>query len=109
MNRSTERPRARALALGFAFAASLAVALHAPDTLAQSTASAEAKAGARAAAERGTIAFQEGRFADAIDLYQRAESLFHAPTHVLMLARSYAALGKLVLAKESYLAITREE
>lgn len=76
---------------------------------AEPTASAEDKAGARAAAERGTAAFKEGRYADAIDLFQRAEALFHAPTHVLMMARAYAALGKLVVAKESYLAITREE
>ncbi|MDI1444198.1 hypothetical protein [Polyangium sp. 6x1] len=72
-------------------------------------ASAEAKAGARAAAENGTNAFKESRYAEAVDMFLRAESLFHAPTHVLMLARSYVALGKLVLAKEAYLSIVREE
>ena len=76
---------------------------------AQTTPSAEDKAGARATAERATAAFKDGRYAEAIDLFQRAEALFHAPTHVLMMARSYAASGKLVLAKESYLAVTREE
>ncbi|MDC0744356.1 tetratricopeptide repeat protein [Polyangium mundeleinium] len=73
------------------------------------TASAEAKAGARAAAENGTNAFKESRYAEAVDMFLRAEALFHAPTHVLMLARSYVALGKLVLAKEAYLSIVREE
>ena len=34
--------------------------------------------------------------------------MIHAPTHVLMIARTQAALGDLVLAKESYLKITRE-
>ena len=72
-------------------------------------ASAEAKAGARAATESGTTAFKEGRFAEAVDMFLRAESLFHAPTHVLMLARSYVGLGKLVLAREAYLSIVREE
>ncbi|MRG96133.1 hypothetical protein [Polyangium spumosum] len=71
-------------------------------------ASAEAKAGARAAAESGTTAFKAGRFGEAVDMFLRAEELFHAPTHVLMLARSYVGLGKLVLAKEAYLAIVRE-
>ncbi|MDC3958395.1 hypothetical protein [Polyangium jinanense] len=73
------------------------------------TATAEAKAGARAAAEKGTNAFKESRYDEAVDMFLRAESLFHAPTHVLMLARSYVALGKLVLAKEAYHSIVREE
>ncbi|MDI3291100.1 hypothetical protein [Polyangium sp. 15x6] len=73
------------------------------------TATAEAKAGARAATEKGTNAFKESRYDEAVDMFLRAESLFHAPTHVLMLARSYVALGKLVLAKEAYLSIVREE
>jgi hypothetical protein len=70
--------------------------------------SAEAKAGARAAATRGVAAFDEKRYADALDLFTRAESLMHAPTHILMMARSEAALGKLVRAQEHYAALARE-
>ncbi len=69
---------------------------------------AEAKAGARAAATQGVTAFDEKRYAEALDLFTRAESLMHAPTHVLMIARAQAALGRLVRARESYTALARE-
>jgi hypothetical protein len=71
--------------------------------------SAEDKAGARAAAERGGAEFKAAHFKEALDLFLRAESLIHAPTHVLMIARTQAALGDIVVAKESYLKITRED
>ena len=70
--------------------------------------SAEDKAGARAAAERGGAEYKAAHFKEALDLFLRAESLIHAPTHVLMIARTQSALGDIVVAKESYLKITRE-
>ena len=69
---------------------------------------AEAKAGARAAATQGLDAFAAKRYGEALDLFTRAESLMHAPTHVLMIARAQAALGRLVRARESYVALGRE-
>jgi len=68
----------------------------------------EERAGARAAATEGAKAFDEGRYADAIDLFSRAQSLVKAPTHLLYLARAQAKLGQLVAARESYLKIKRE-
>jgi hypothetical protein len=69
----------------------------------------EEKSGARAAAAEGAKAFQEGRWADAIDFFTRAESLVHAPPHLLYIARSQKQTGLLVQARENLLAIVREE
>lgn len=69
----------------------------------------DARVGARAAATAGATAFNEKRWADAVDLFTRAESLVHAPTHLLYTARAYVHLGKLVEAREIYLRITREQ
>lgn len=96
------RRRARGTMLGALLAVSLTAQVGRADP------SAEAKAGARAAAERGGAEYKAARYKEALDLFLRAETLIHAPTHVLMIARTQAALGDLVLAKESYLEITRE-
>ena len=68
----------------------------------------EQKAGARAAAEAGGDAFDAGKYAEAADLFERAERLMHAPPHLLYGARAHAKLGHLVEARELYLALTRE-
>src|ERR1041385_5471799 len=69
----------------------------------------EEKIGARAAAAEGAKAFQEGRWADAIDYFTRAESLVHAPPHLLYIARAQKQSGLLVQARENLLSITRED
>jgi hypothetical protein len=69
----------------------------------------EARAGARSAAIAGAAAMQEGRLEDAVDLFKRAETLMHAPTHLLYLARAQVKLGRLVRARENYLKIVREQ
>lgn len=99
--------RARWTAHGMMLGAVLSIGLGARPALAEP--SAEDKAGARAAAEHGGAEFKAGHYKEALDLFLRAESLIHAPTHVLMIARTQAAVGDVVLAKESYLKITREE
>ncbi|HYQ15000.1 MAG TPA: hypothetical protein VEQ58_04570, partial [Polyangiaceae bacterium] len=66
------------------------------------------KAGARAAAEAGGDAFDNGKYAEAADLFERAERLLHAPPHLLFAARSHVKLGHLVEARELYLTLTRE-
>jgi hypothetical protein len=68
----------------------------------------EARAAARAAATQGLHALQEGRYKDALDLCTRAETLMHAPTHLLLIARAQTKLGHLVEAQEAYIKIIRE-
>lgn len=67
------------------------------------------KAGARSAAEQGGLAFQDGRFADAVDYFTRAEEIVHATPHLLYIARANAKLGHLIAAREAYLKIIQEE
>lgn len=66
------------------------------------------RAGARAAAEAGVRAYSEEKYQEALDLFTRAESLVHAPPHLLYIARSEEKLGHLVAAKEAYNKIVRE-
>ncbi len=66
------------------------------------------RAGARVAATEGVKAINEKRWADAADLFTRAESLVHSPVHLLYLARAQEKLGKLVKARENYNRIMRE-
>ena len=68
----------------------------------------EARAGARAAASQGVEAFEKGKWAEAVDLFTRAESLVHAPPHLLYIGRAEEKLGHLVKAHEAYVKIVRE-
>lgn len=68
----------------------------------------DARAGARAAATAGVRAMNEGRWADAMTLFAKAEALVHAPPHLLYFARASVKLGKLVQANEAYVKIMRE-
>src|SRR4051812_40136232 len=69
----------------------------------------EQRAGARTLATEGAQAFNEGRFKDAVDLFTKAESLVHAPPHLLFLARAHTKLGQFVKAREAYLKIAKEQ
>lgn len=69
----------------------------------------EQKAGARAAAEAGGDAFDAGKYAEAADLFERAEKLMHAPPHLLYGARANVKLGRFVEARELYLSLTRDK
>jgi len=69
----------------------------------------EQRSGARALATEGANAFKAGRYKDAVDLFGKAESLVHAPPHLLFLARSHAKLGQFVRAREAYLKIMKEQ
>jgi hypothetical protein len=68
----------------------------------------EQRAAARSLATEGSTAFNEGRFKDAVDLFGKAESLMHAPPHLLFQARAHVKLGQLVKAREAYLKIVKE-
>src|SRR5258706_1939684 len=69
----------------------------------------EQRAGARSLATEGAQAFNEGRFKDAVELFTKAESLVHAPPHLLFMARAHAKLGQFVKAREAYLKIVKEQ
>jgi hypothetical protein len=69
----------------------------------------EQRAGARSLATEGAQAFNEGRFKDAVDLFAKAESLMHAPPHLLFAARAHAKLGQYVKAREAYLKVIKEQ
>src|SRR5258706_3157916 len=66
------------------------------------------RATARTLAQEGQQALEAKNYAIAIDRFGRADSLVHAPTLLLGLARSQVGLGKLVEAQESYNRIIRE-
>ena len=66
------------------------------------------RAGARVAATEGVKASNEKRWAEAADLFTRAESLVHSPVHLLYLARAQEKLGHLVKARENYNRVIRE-
>lgn len=68
----------------------------------------EERAGARVAATEGYKAFFDQRWADALDLFTRAESLVHAPPHLLYIARARDKLGQLVAAREAYMRVVKE-
>lgn len=59
-------------------------------------------------AEKGYELYQEGRYQEALAWFREAEFTFHAPTIVLMIARSYEKLGKLGDAELNYERLVRE-
>lgn len=69
----------------------------------------EQRANARALAAQGVQASSEGRWQDAVDLFERAESLVDAPTHLLFGARAHAKLHHYVKARELYLRVIRAQ
>ncbi len=99
--RSSMSPRKATLAC----AGLLAAALLSQPASAQTD---DERAGARAAATDGAQAFKEKRWADAIDLFARAEAVLHAPPHVLFMARANVNLGRLINAREQYMKLSRE-
>ena len=68
----------------------------------------EERSGARAAANQGVEAFAEQRWAEAIELFSRAEAVIHSPVHLSFIARAEVKLGHLVKASEIFNRIKRE-
>jgi hypothetical protein len=64
------------------------------------------RATARALGEEGISLFEKGRYAEALDRFERADALVHAPTLGLLAARSLEKLGRLVEAAERYRGVT---
>lgn len=90
----------RALLAGLFFLSSTSVALADGD---------RERAAAREAANAGADAFDAGNYERAVELFTRAEELFHAPPHLLFKARALEKLGRLVEAREAYLKLVREK
>jgi hypothetical protein len=65
------------------------------------------KATARKLATEGIRLHDAGKHIDAIDRLERAQALLPAATHLLYLARSQVAIGKLVRGAETYRALAR--
>ncbi|NUP11551.1 MAG: hypothetical protein HOW73_36360 [Polyangiaceae bacterium] len=90
-----------------------ALALAAAVFLGPSLAFAQPKSGGESSAEdaknkarelftKGAKALDDKKFSESLELLSRAEELFHAPTHVLYIARAQVGLGRLMDAKATY-------
>ena len=66
------------------------------------------RAGARAAANQGADAFEQAKWAEAVELFSRAEALVHSPIHLSYIARAQLKLGRWVEAYELFNRIKRE-
>src|SRR5712691_7270322 len=89
---------------------SLAVllALALSSTAAFAEPSAGDRATARTLAQEGQQALESKNYPVAIDKFSRADSLVHAPTLLLGLARAQVGVGRLVEAQENYNRIIRD-
>jgi len=111
MSRSCDRPHPCAVRqyrskwVNFAAAVMLSITTSAV-AMGQSAAD---KATARQMATQGSQYYQQGKHAEALDLLQRAEQLYDAPVHLIYIARTQAALGKLVEASETYRRLVRTD
>jgi hypothetical protein len=77
-------------------------------TVAMAEPTAADRATARTLAQEGQQALESKNYAIAVDKFSRADSLVHAPTLLLGLARAEVGLGRLVEAQESYNRIIRD-
>jgi hypothetical protein len=97
----TMRPTQRCIAVaGVLLAAAASSTAHAQSDVDRAT--------ARQLGEAGQQALDAKEYKSAEDDFRRADSLVHAPTLMLGLARALAGEGKLVEAQESYKRIIRE-
>jgi len=63
---------------------------------------------ARPHAEKGFALFEQERYSASIAEFERAEARYHAPPHLLYIARAKARLGRLVEARDGFRAIVEE-
>lgn len=67
------------------------------------------KAAARVHAMRGISLYHKGRYQPALKDLQKAEAAFHAPTHLLYIARCKRELGELEAAHDQFVQILLED
>lgn len=94
------------------FVAALAFSLAARPVLAgpvgdESELDSHTRTAARSLAAQGTAAFEAQRYAEALDLFERAAALVEVPTITLMQARTLVQLGRWVEAADRYASIQR--
>lgn len=77
--------------------------------VAKPPASAESQDQARSKAKEGLKLYEANRFAEAYAAFREADTLFHAPTIAIYLARCQRKLGKLLEARATYEVILAEE
>lgn len=70
---------------------------------------AASKKAASQLADKAADAFERGKYAQAVEGFQKAEALFHAPTFQLFTARAQVKLGKLAEARATYRSIVDEK
>lgn len=99
----------RRISLGHAIALGALLLFGITPTVAHAQINDSHRAAARALATEGLRAIEQGRWADGLDRFERAEALIHATPHLLYIARASVKLGKLVRANEAYMKIIREE
>jgi hypothetical protein len=63
---------------------------------------------ARPYAEKGFELYEDGRYAACIAEFERAEARYHAPPHLLYIARAQAQLGRLIEARDGFRGIIDE-
>jgi hypothetical protein len=68
-----------------------------------------ARAEARELATQGITLFTDGKFIESIGYLERAEAKFHAPTHLLYMARARAKLGENLQAHKLYVDMLAEK
>lgn len=73
------------------------------------TAAAAGRDAARGLAGKGYEHFEAGNYARAIDFFQQAEARYHAPPHLLYIARAQVKLGKLLEAEATYKKVIDEQ
>lgn len=99
---------ARALLCAASLAA--AAALTAPASSARAAGASQVDRDlARERAGKGYELFEAGQFQLAIELFRQAEAHFHAPPHLLYVARSQVKLGKLLAAESTYRLVADEK
>lgn len=77
-----------------------------PEAMAQTD---RERAAARSSAKEGIAAYRKQNYEEALRYLRNAESVVHAPTHLLFIARSQVGLGQFVEALESYQKIAVEK
>ncbi|WP_437679320.1 hypothetical protein [Sorangium sp. So ce131] len=87
----------------------LGVLVSAPATADDKEPTAQAKAAARLLADEGWRLYSAERYEDALKSFTEAEAKVHAPTFLLMMARTYDKLGRLLDARAVYRRILEEK
>lgn len=67
------------------------------------------RAAARVLAEQGIALRAEGKVAEALERFEKAQALYDAPTHLMLIAQCHVALGRLVEGSETYRKLARAE